>query len=53
VPAEPPDWNDEFKDPNLLLAVDIGSAREELESNESVLQSEWRSFCKVGIHNAT
>ncbi|GJZ37326.1 RNA-directed DNA polymerase, eukaryota, reverse transcriptase zinc-binding domain protein, partial [Tanacetum coccineum] len=39
VPAEPPDWNDEFKDPNLLLAVDTGSAREELESNESVLQS--------------
>ncbi|GJU93133.1 hypothetical protein Tco_1317889 [Tanacetum coccineum] len=28
VPAEPPDWNDEFKDPKLLLVVDIGSARE-------------------------
>ncbi|GJU94927.1 hypothetical protein Tco_1319683 [Tanacetum coccineum] len=53
VPAEPPDWNDEFKDPKLLLVVDIGSAREDLESNESVLQHEWRSFCKVGIHNAT
>ncbi|GJX22056.1 hypothetical protein Tco_0226501 [Tanacetum coccineum] len=23
VPAEPPDWNDEFKDPKLLLVVDM------------------------------
>ncbi|GJU98853.1 hypothetical protein Tco_1328124 [Tanacetum coccineum] len=28
VPTEPPDWNDEFKYPKLLLVVDIGSAKE-------------------------
>ncbi|GJV75623.1 hypothetical protein Tco_1507207 [Tanacetum coccineum] len=31
VPAEPPDWNDEFKDPKFLLVVDIGSAKEHHE----------------------
>nr|GEU44528.1 hypothetical protein [Tanacetum cinerariifolium] len=38
---------------NINSASWKGKRTQELESNESVLQSGWRSFCKVGIFNAT